>query len=374
MKILFHCINGLGLGHLSRQVSIATALRRLSSDIQIAFVTSAEEHTWLRNESFLYYFIPSEAHFRVTWAAKENNLSEQVRNISSPIGLNEALFNQISEFWKPDRIVFDTYFTEGMILCAKEREITPIAFFDSIESANYNRQRMDMILGMGGRLIFGCHRGDQIHFNDSQSVFFAGRVLRCFGNSLSPKMSARQKDGKRLIVCLQGGGGFAQENCRFYQKHPSFAKVVVKALCGLHSIGVDFSARFILGPYGKWPDQVEIPQWMEVITFDHSLIQTLAGADLLISTAGYNSVCDSILSACPAIFLPIVHFSEDQKEHITDLVSADLAFSVPHESSKLTKTLIRLFRDGDILPTIKSRLKELTQNNGADRAAHYILE
>lgn len=374
MKVLFHCINGLGLGHLSRQVSIAAALRKLSSDIQVAFVTSAEEHTWLRDESIPYYFIPSEPHFRVTWKAKEHELSEKIRRISAPNGLNEVLFDRISEFWKPDRIVFDTYFSERMILHAKERGTTPIAFFDSVGRIDYNRERMEMVLGSGGKLIFGCCSVDENFFIENQSVLFAGRVLRSFGAFESPALADERNDSVPLIMCLQGGGGFAKENCRFYHDNPTFAEVTVTALCSLRSSGFDFCARFVLGPYGEWPNHIDIPNWMEVISFDSSLLKTLAEADLMISTAGYNTVCDSILSGCPAIFLPIVHLSEDQNAHVKDLVSAGLAFSVPHESSKLSEVLDDIFSDKRKIESMRCQLRELKKTNGAEKAARFILE
>ena len=71
MAVILHAINGIGLGHLSRQVQIAQEVRRIMPDAAMYFLTSAEWHGWLREERFPFYYVPSAPEYRTLRESEE---------------------------------------------------------------------------------------------------------------------------------------------------------------------------------------------------------------------------------------------------------------------------------------------------------------
>ena len=58
-RILFCCINGVGLGHVTRVLAIARQVRRLAPDSELLVLTSSENAGILWNEGIASIKVPS---------------------------------------------------------------------------------------------------------------------------------------------------------------------------------------------------------------------------------------------------------------------------------------------------------------------------
>ena len=70
MRLLWHAINGLGLGHVVRLLAIARQVRLIRPAWQSAFLTNSDASSVISQEGFAVFKVPSrtsftEAHFRV---------------------------------------------------------------------------------------------------------------------------------------------------------------------------------------------------------------------------------------------------------------------------------------------------------------------
>ena len=60
-RLLFYAVNGLGLGHVTRLLAIARAVRSLAPDSQILFLTTSEADWVIYREGFAAVKIPSRS-------------------------------------------------------------------------------------------------------------------------------------------------------------------------------------------------------------------------------------------------------------------------------------------------------------------------
>jgi len=374
MRVLFHCVNGLGLGHLSRQTSIARSLRELVPRAEISFMTSAEEHVWLRKEKFPYYYVPSEPHYRFTWEVNNEEITDDIRRISAPIGLHDAIFLNLIDFLRPSSVIFDTYFSFEKVDAVLANSGTPIAFYDAWDSSfEFHENNIKHLLRQGGHILLGSDKHDRLRLDPNGRLHHIGRIVR-EPNWKRASEIKKHRDAKRTrIVCAQGGGGFNKATAKFYENNPEFFAVVLEVLNNIYKKGYRFDCLFVLGPYGKLPEKLAQPDWMKIVRFEPDLLEHCAASDIMISTGGYNAVSDSIVSNCPAVFLPIKEVSEDQDDHVKAICEQRAALKAPHDAGYLEQQILELIVNRDKRLSISMKLKQISKTtNGAERAARVI--
>ena len=58
MKILFHAVNGIGMGHLNRLLLIGKAIKSINSTVEINFITESKFTKPLYESKFEYTKLP----------------------------------------------------------------------------------------------------------------------------------------------------------------------------------------------------------------------------------------------------------------------------------------------------------------------------
>lgn len=357
MTILFHCVNGMGLGHLSRMFALAQALIRERPYPMVSFMTSAEEHSWLREAKIPYYFVPSEAKYRYTWPVKKTEVDDCARRRSAPEGFNDAMFELLVEYLKPTVVVFDTYFSRQKILTCVESGATPIAFFDRGDFSSVHGAAVEWVVSHGGYALFGINDCEAWSYNGVERVHRIGRIVRREDPYRSRRSECRNRTEPMRIVCVQGGGGFGRSNSTFYRDHASFGEVVTKALSSVRGDGAIFDCVIVLGPYGQWPAGIPQPDWADIRGFEPALVSLLSESDLMISTGGYNAISDSIAACCPGIFLPIKEPTENQDANVRWLAGLGAAVSLPHKADVLAEQVQEMLLNPDRLTTMREGLR-----------------
>ncbi len=127
MRVAFYAVNGLGLGHVTRLLSIARALRRLSPDVEVLFLTSSEADGVIYREGFAAVKLPS-------------------KTIREEVGLDKRRYLKLAQtvtwntlgVFDPDVLVVDTYPTgsfEELVPVLRWKQKSVFVFREQRESA-----------------------------------------------------------------------------------------------------------------------------------------------------------------------------------------------------------------------------------------------
>lgn len=93
-RFLFYCVNGNGLGHLTRMLAIARQVRRLAPESDILFLTSSEHTNLLWREGIASVKVPS-------FEALSNDRRLPVSQLA------HALATQVVATFRPHVVVVD---------------------------------------------------------------------------------------------------------------------------------------------------------------------------------------------------------------------------------------------------------------------------
>jgi predicted glycosyltransferase len=96
-RFLFYAVNGLGLGHVTRLLSIARALKRLSPEAEVLFLTSSEADHVIYREGFAAVKLPSKT-IRERCGLRKGSYLKLVQTVT---------WNTLAAF-DPDVLVVDT--------------------------------------------------------------------------------------------------------------------------------------------------------------------------------------------------------------------------------------------------------------------------
>jgi len=356
-------------------LAIADMLRKQHSQPMVTFMTSAEEHTWLRNSGIPYYYLPSEARFRYTWSVNDDEIGEEIRKESAPDGLNDAIFKVLINHLAPSVVVFDTYFSPDKISVCVNFGAVPMAFFDNCDLLDVHMSEINAVRSQGGHLLFGINKCEKWPFDGVKKIHKVGRIVKHI-NSDRFELANSINKGRKFphIICVQGGGGFRKENSTFYKRNPSFIHVIVNALESILNTGLRFTATIVLGPYGRWTDKIPQPKWAEILKFEPNLPSFLLKADMMISTGGYNAVSDSMAACCPSIFLPIREATENQESHVKWLVENGAAISVMHSQEEISLEVHKLLTNPSILNQMKLNLSRCERLSDGIQGSVKVIE
>ena len=98
MKILISAINGIGLGHVTRQLALARALRERMPEAQFLFLTTSEAPGIIWQEGFASVKIPS-------WAT----LDRTGMSATDWLHLNHSLVTAAISNFRPNMLIADSF-------------------------------------------------------------------------------------------------------------------------------------------------------------------------------------------------------------------------------------------------------------------------
>ena len=101
MKVAFHAINGVGLGHLVRTMCLAREIRALVPTCDLLVVTNAADTSMLAEASIDFVKLPPRAN--------EPHADPRRARVALPEALEEAALIATFEAFAPDLVVFDTH-------------------------------------------------------------------------------------------------------------------------------------------------------------------------------------------------------------------------------------------------------------------------
>jgi predicted glycosyltransferase len=321
-RILFHAVGGSGLGHLSRQIALARAIREVRPATELAFASESAYGPTLGPE-FPFFVLPSIRQLRsVAWSPVRwtsgpashvgNGRSEPAPatvEMGSPAPTLIAMTEALLTSYRPGLIIHDTLVWPPLFEIAEDMGLSQALVLrarrdlaEAVSDPAAPLMRADLLI-----LPHAAAEAAEIlaalpdHSPPAVSIgaTVRGRTMSRHGvcNKLGVPSDAK------LIVVTAGGGGTPEV--------PAFYRL---ALDGLASASLAAGARvvLVLGPeYQSAPPTsryLDLQVW-QAIAWMPDLI---AAADLVICQAGYNTMGEVQAAGTPAVVVPGERGIDDQ--------------------------------------------------------------
>src|SRR5262245_17109194 len=263
VTIMFQAPNGIGLGHISRLVAVALALRDLDPKLRMPFVLEGGSHELLERDGLPYVALPHHDHLQSgswdAWSKDERN--QLVAELSS------VLISRMS----PALVVTDS-FPCFPFLAAVARASVPVVLCarKTNDESGYFREvaRYRALL----RAILIPHNPEEVAVPKELEplVHYTGAIVRPVrSDARIPAIS-----GEPRILITGGGGG--------YPRTADFYNMAMEAVARYRRTGPNTTCVLITGPLFKHWWDLRIPDGIRVVPFETKFREIAANADLVV--------------------------------------------------------------------------------------------
>ncbi len=360
-RIVCYAVNGSGLGHTTRLLSVARWLRRYVTLLQgrapeVLFLTSSEATSVLLRAGFAAFKLPSKTVVR----AAGMDMMEHRR-------LAKHFVWQVLGTFNPDLLVVDTFpsgsfdelfqlldgpFAKGFIL----REVKP----------EYARRPVfQAALGLYDAVVVP-HARDRCEapiVPRGVRARWSGEVVQLERGEALPRAEVRRALGvardARLIYLSGGGGG-----------DPG-AGDSLAALVGALRREPDLHLLVGAGPLYRGPRHggPNITWWT-----DPEVARWLGGCDVAVSAAGYNTFHELLHLGVPAAFYAQDKVADDQRLRAARAAEAGACALLddPGDADAVRATVARLL-DPEVASATRAAARAWVPHNGARRCAELLL-
>ncbi|MDG1484046.1 MAG: hypothetical protein P8R54_30925 [Myxococcota bacterium] len=332
--IVSYAINGRGMGHLVRQLSILRWIRRYGALMDIGVecwvLTSSEADTLARREGVPSLKMPSKAMMR-------------------DAGIDPHRYLAIARTWvlntlaglSPDVLIVDTFpaGSFGELVASLELARCRVLVERRVRPEFAEDDAYKALLPLYDRRIVP---------DDRQT----GPIIIREREELMPRQRARTAlgipDGDRAVYVSLGGGGDRAAD----QLLPRAVRLLRES--GWHVVvgaGPLYSGEEVRGPGITWLDRY-VP------------MELFLGLDAAVSAGGYNSFHELMYAGVPTVFLPQPRIADDQEERVARAVAAGAA-----RRAESLAAVPALLED----PGSSEAARGLVPDNGARHAAARIL-
>ncbi|MFO0741490.1 MAG: glycosyltransferase [Labilithrix sp.] len=347
MKVAFHAINGVGLGHLVRAVAIAEEIRALVPAAELLVLTNAKDTAMLTAARLDFVRFPPRL--------DEPHADPTRVHVALPPRVEEAAFFATLAAFAPDLVVFDTHpplsivarlASIGARAVLVQRELRPDALRSFVAS--------------GAPLLFDRivvpHDPGEVGLEpyEGAPVVLVGPIVR----ALPP----RGVGERAQVVAVGGGGGQPVDAARYFRAVADAHLLARARVPALETV-------LVTGPYGAPPDVRY--DGLTVLRTASDLASLLAGATLVVSQAGYNAVAELRALKKPAILVPAYRKAEDQRLRAQRLARVGAAVLARPEARSIADRLERLLLEPGALAAMSdahARLPLAPKNRAAAEA------
>jgi len=308
LRVAFHAINGVGLGHLVRTVSLATELPALVPGVALLVLTNARDPSLLVRAGIDFVQLPPRL-------AEPHADPERVHT-ALPEPLEEAALVAALTMFAPDLVVFDTHAPMRVV-----RRVAALGARAVLVLRELRPEALRAFVASGAGLAFDRivipHDPGEVELAafGELPVTLSGPIVRAVPRSGT---AGSEVPPVPRIVAIAGGGG-QPVDARRYLRAVADAHLLARArIPALETV-------LVTGPYAGAPAHLEGYAGLTVIGSTPELPALLAGASLVISQAGYNAIAELRMLEKPAILVPAYRKAEDQRTRARRLVRAGAA-------------------------------------------------
>ncbi len=321
-KLLFYSHDSYGLGNIRRMVAIATYLVEKHDDVSVLLITGSPMlHAFRTHPQIDFVKLPclqrnQTGQYQTTLSALD---------VESLLGCRSRLISEIVASYQPHLLLVDKKPTGlgGELTLALtqlgERRNTRVKlllrdildcptvthsiwtnnrYFDAIE------QYYDQVLVVGEKAVFDLPNEYQFPKTIADKTHFCGYLKRQSEVRHRPKASIDEK--KKVLVSV-GGGNDGMQVLKAYL-------IAMRTKLCHHSI----HSSLFYGPEMSEDDVKQLKHLasgledLRLMEFTDDFMSYLNAADVIVSMAGYNTVCEALSLGVPMLAIPRVEPVSEQ--------------------------------------------------------------
>lgn len=361
MRVAFHAINGVGLGHLVRATCIAREVRVVAPGAQVLVLTNARETAVLEREGLDFIRFPARL--------AEPHADPTRVETALPDDEEHAAFEAALGAFAPDVVVFDTHAPPRLVAHASSLGARTVLVLRELRA-----EALSALLASGAVAAFDRvvvpHEAGEVDLGPLEaaglSVRRVGPVVRPVAPQRPAKRSKRVVPSAPRVVALAGGGG-----------QPVDARRYVRAVADAHLLArarvPTLETVLVTGPYGARPEGVEGLPGLTVVGALPELGPLLASATLVVSQCGYNAVAELRALRKPAVLVPAYRKSEDQSARARRLARVGAAALARPEARSIASAVEALLTTPGALDAMRAAHARAPLVPGNRAAAEAVL-
>ncbi|RMH02144.1 MAG: glycosyltransferase [Chloroflexi bacterium] len=326
-RILLYSHDTYGLGHLRRSLAIA---RRLAQDIPNVYqllitgsmvagafslpprldIIKLPALSKRSNGQYKARALPLSLKRTISW--REQIILQAVQNFKPDIVLVDKVADGVYGELLPSLRYIKTWLPDTLLLLGmRDIEDSPAA--TQLEWHTRGTYQLldsvyDRILYYGQRNVFDPVYAYEMSVNAAVKLVPCGYIR--YEQEIRPSEAVRRELGigyKPLILVTVGGGGDGFEILKNYLE-----------MLSTHSQNTNFHSLLVTGPLMSHQKRYQLqnlcpPEGVTLMEFTPDLLSYMNAADLVISMAGYNTVCEILSLKKRAILIPRMHTRAEQK-------------------------------------------------------------
>jgi len=386
-RVMIYCQDSLGLGHLRRNVNIAHSLSRLCPEASFLFVSDSPV-------SPFFELPPNSDFLKLPTVVKVRHADFEVRNLpllesERMMDMRARLIRDVALDFQPDLFLVD-HMPHGAggelasclealgrevpscrrvlglrdILGAPEDIVPAWRKFGAYELV---REHYDAVLVYGTRELYDLGRAYEFPEDIERKLHYCGYVSVTLDGParharLTGKFSVRRP---HTALVMGGGGSDAHE----------FMDAVLEAIRWLGD-DLTFNTYVVTGPFMP-PEERRVleekARGLPVVVrrFRDDAVELLRAADVVVSMAGYNTICEILQYAARAVVVPRSGPSAEQT--IRTRILHDRGWLHAIEQSEVTPA-----RLGEAIKSVLARAPLSAEDRDIDlaggrRAAEHML-
>ena len=361
-RIVFYAVNGLGLGHVTRLLAIARAVRNEQADAEILFLTTSEAAHLIYREGFAAVKFPSRA------AAQRGNL----RAASWQRLMHTGILSALTAF-DPHILVADTFpaGSANELLPALRWIPRRVFVFRTQRPSRAREESFQNTLRQYDLILIPHREGSEVvPLPETARAIWTGPITIREPHELLSREEARARLGFSpgetvALFSLGGGGGLEIEAARIAFET---ARKRLPATRWIETRG-----PLEIAPLGIAP-KIDRTSALEI----WPLMPLLRAFDWAIASAGYNTVHELQAAEVPSILWPFARDVDDQAARVQNLTQQKRVLALPEnaDASEIEKAM-REIAHSDVRQRLLDAMtiysNEQAGASGARKAASAIL-
>jgi len=290
VKLLVLAIDGRGMGHLSRTILLAQALRVARPEARVRFLVESPAFGLVENAGFPVLKLPDPMH----------PLGRHVL-VGRRAQLEADLMAPVVDDWRPDAVLIDFVIDKDLFRSLRRNGCRVLLVLRRLQ----RRAMRELISDPAASLVDAFvipHEPNEFEHGEIPASWrarchFTGPLVRRFCLELVPELRKRYAVGADELVIVSIGGGGSGEAV-------DQAGCARQALLDLRRERPGLRGVIVYGPLYKKEIPTDEPGVCG-IRFEAQLPELMAAADAVVCTAGYNSVRELLASGTPGVLVPL---------------------------------------------------------------------
>ncbi len=306
-RIFFYCINGTGIGHLTRSFNIAQSIINLNSKAIIKIVFNGHFHPNYKSSRIIF------EHTR--WTNIQTHLNKELEEKNK-----KDIYKKIIKF-KPNVIIFDNKILEEVLGLKNIKKVLILRalkerYMKKILKDYYSKLDLFIVPHITNELSFMYSKQFYFNLKKLKKVKILGPIIK--------REKINRKKPKQILFTIGGGGIHRNKNSKFFFDTINYTYTFIKFLKKYYKKKFlkDYNIKIIVGPnfdkshYQQIKDlllkEPELLQKVYFVKFIKNIIKEFSKS-YIYTLAGYNTTYELIYNQIPAIYFVKRGITESQK-------------------------------------------------------------